>query len=128
MDCTPLPFRLTVPVPDVKVPDALVQLPAMASVFELARIVPVLIRFPLTVNELFMVRVAPVLMVISLQKAAAPITGWFGPADMVTFVAEVGCPPHQFASSFQFVSLYPNHVPVVQLGTDIFKVPEDPAM
>jgi len=93
-----VPLKITTPVAPLTVP-LLVQLPLTVKVF-----VPV------------MVSVAPELMVILLQTAAAEIVGWNGvPARMVTLSVAVGTiPPHQFAPSNQSTLAAPNHEPVLQ--------------
>ena len=69
--------------------------------------VPLFDRLPLifSVFDPEIVSVAPEFMVRLLQRPpAAPITGWFPPALMITLVAEVGTDPlHQLLGVFQSV-------------------------
>jgi hypothetical protein len=71
-----------------------------------------------------MVRNAPALIVMLLHNPpAAPITGWFPPEGIITLVAAVGIPPHQFEALFQSVLVVPSHVPAVHELVLTFTIP-----
>lgn len=76
--------------------------------------VPLLVQFPLTdrVFEPAIVSEAPELRIMLWQTAAALITGWFPPGGIITFVAEVGTPPHQLEAVCQSVLVVPSQLPV----------------
>src|SRR5678815_3796503 len=78
--------------------------------------VPLFVQSPLTVNVFapVIVSVAPELMVILLQAAAAEMVGAKGvPARIVTLSAEVGTTPlHQLEPSNQSILVVPIHEPV----------------
>ena len=88
-----VPFKMTVPVPALKVPPLLVQLPLTVKVLE-----P---KFS----------VAPELMVIFLQRPGA-LKFTVAPVGIITSVVAVGgTPPHQLDPVFQSLLVYPNHDP-----------------
>jgi hypothetical protein len=63
-------------------------------------------------------------MVMSLQTAAEPITGWFVTAGMTTLVDDVGkIPPHQLPGVFQSVFVAPVQVPVVHDAPETVTIP-----
>ena len=111
----PPEFRVCVPEPALNV-----------TVLEFAANVPLLDQLPETVNvfEPEMVSVAPELIVMLLQTAAAPIDGWLPPTGITTFVAAVGtAPPHQLEPVCQSVLVYPSQVPVTQDEAETFRIP-----
>ena len=92
----PFPAKLTFELPAVKVP-LFVNDPLFAIVI-------------VGVPEVD--KVAPELMVNVFTLTLEEITAEFAvPDGMVTFVEDVGTPPHQLEAVFQSVLVLPNHVP-----------------
>ena len=104
--------------------------PLKFTVLEFAVNDPLFNQLPLTVRALLsvMARVAPELMVRLLQTAAAPITGWFPPDGITTFVEAFGIvPSHQFVAVFQSVLAEPFQLPAIQLEPETLTPPVDVA-
>jgi hypothetical protein len=110
----------------VAFPDNDCAAPLNVTVLEFAVNEPLFTQFSLTVNvfEPVIVSDALLFMVILLQTAAAPITGWFPPEEMLTLVAAVGTvPEHQFEPVFQSVLVFPIQIPAGHDDVVTFMIP-----
>jgi hypothetical protein len=98
----PFPAKDTLEVPEVKVP-LLMNEPLFAIVI---------------VGVPEVLKVAPELMVNEFKLTFEEITAEFAvPDGMVTFVEDVGTPPHQFAEFDQSVDVPPIHEPDDTIAT-----------
>ena len=91
IDCVAVPLKTTVPVPAVKAPPLLVQLPLTVNIFEAKP------------------KLAPLVIVIFRQTLEADNIGCLAAGAIVTSVIAVGKTlPHQFPATFQSVLIPPN--------------------